>query len=120
MSEISLIDYGLCTSFLDKDGNHIGQQYRKDFLGNFAFSSKHAMHFKMVSRRDDLISLTYLLIYLLQGYLDFLIPDTKTKTKFFKQILQAKTEQTPEILCQSKIARPLLDFVSEIHEMDFY
>ena len=37
-----------------------------------AMSSVNAMNFQSVSRRDDLISLTYLLVYMIQGKLSML------------------------------------------------
>ncbi len=69
LTEIRLIDFGLCTKYLDSKGNHIKFSKTNDFTGNLALSSKYAMNFDTVSRRDDLISLTYLLIYMIDGNL---------------------------------------------------
>ena len=63
---IHLIDFGYCTKFLSK-GNHISQEVLEIFRGNMMFCSIHQMNFKTTSRRDDLISLCYLLSYLLNG-----------------------------------------------------
>lgn len=65
MSHIRLIDFGLCTDYLDKDGSHIKFGYTKEFIGNMALSSKYAMGFHTVSRRDDMIQLSYLVIYMI-------------------------------------------------------
>ena len=83
LNNFSLIDFGLCTEYLDKEGNHIIYESKSKFYGNVAFASKHAMNFKSVSRRDDLISLTYLLLYLLLGNLGFLDPSCKIKKEKF-------------------------------------
>lgn len=72
LSSIKMIDFGLCSDYLGPNGNHIKEDRRKDFLGNMAFSSKYAMNFCQTSRRDDLISLSYMLIYLFRGTIDFL------------------------------------------------
>lgn len=72
LSDIRLIDFGLCTNYLDSDGEHIPKSKEKVFFGNIAFGSVNAMNFKSVSRRDDLISLTYLLVYMVQGSLSML------------------------------------------------
>ena len=53
-------------------------------MGNMAFGSVNAMNFKSVSRRDDLISLTYLLVYLIQGRLDILDVGYYERTKQFE------------------------------------
>lgn len=38
-------------------------------------ASKNALNFQRVSRRDDFISLTYLLVYMIQGHLCFIAKD---------------------------------------------
>ena len=72
LSDIRLIDFGLCTSYLDASGEHIPMSTQSTFFGNIAFGSANAMNFKSVSRRDDLISLSYLLVYMVQGTLSIL------------------------------------------------
>ena len=42
------------------------------FQGNLIFASKHCFNLVTHSRRDDLISLAYLLLYLIDGDLAFL------------------------------------------------
>ena len=74
LHQIKLIDFGLATKFIDKNGDHIPQKEENTFVGNLAFCSKYAMAMKTRSRRDDLISLCYLLIYVFKGRLDVL-PD---------------------------------------------
>lgn len=72
LSDIRLIDFGLCTDYLDSSGRHIEMTNQSTFHGNMAMGSVNAMNFKSVSRRDDLISLTYLLVYMIQGNLNML------------------------------------------------
>ena len=72
LADIRLIDFGLCTDFLDTEGNHIEFRQAQEFMGNMALSSKYSMNFCTLGRRDDLISLAYLLIYLHSGHLEFL------------------------------------------------
>ena len=75
MHQLKLIDFGLATKYIDENGNHINNEKRSNFMGNLALSSSYAMNFSAVSRRDDLISLCYLLVYIIQGKLDFLMVD---------------------------------------------
>jgi len=49
---------------------HIKREY-KQFQGNLAFSSYNAFNEITLSRRDDMISLIYLLLYLSSGKLPF-------------------------------------------------
>ena len=46
-----------------------------NFKGNLMFSSSHAMDFKTTSRRDDVISLFYFLVYLSEEYKYIFLPD---------------------------------------------
>lgn len=71
-STIYLVDFGVSTKYLDKDDTHINMGESDIFVGSVLFSSKNAMMNKLQSRRDDLISLCYLLVYMLSGKLEFL------------------------------------------------
>ena len=64
--QIHLIDFGLATSYLDDNGNHIKSNIPDKFKGSMLFASKNAFKFLMTSRRDDLIALCYLMIYLIE------------------------------------------------------
>lgn len=64
-----LIDFGHCTDYLDKQGDHIDHKDVDTFWGNILMSSSNALDYKTTSRKDDLISLLYLLIFLCQGHL---------------------------------------------------
>ena len=48
-----------------KTGEHCKEEEIYIFRGNFAFGSANQLSFKTTSRRDDLHSLIYLMIYLL-------------------------------------------------------
>ena len=69
--KVTLIDYGFSTSFMNqynglihhiKDGQPVS-----NFEGNIFFASSKQLSFERTSRKDDLISLAYLLIYLLNN-----------------------------------------------------
>ena len=66
---VTLIDFGYAQTFINEDGKHIAHDEEIGFFqGNLMFSSVHQMNFKKTSRRDDLISLAYLLIYSLNNF----------------------------------------------------
>lgn len=62
---IYLIDFGLSNSLLDADGNHYVKKYLGKFSGNFIFATLNACRGFNKSRRDDVESFLYLIIYLL-------------------------------------------------------
>lgn len=68
---IKLIDFGLCSSYVDASGQH-NPEHQSLFSGNIAFGSKNTLNNMAASRRDDLISLVYLLFYIHTGSLSFL------------------------------------------------
>ncbi len=62
---IYLIDFGLCKKYrASKTGKHILPKKTGFFSGNMKYASFNALIGKEQSRRDDLISLGYLLIFL--------------------------------------------------------
>ena len=62
-NEIYLIDFGIAQRYVDECGRHIRFRKNVGFKGNVVFSSKNAFGEVTLSRRDDFISLIYLLIY---------------------------------------------------------
>jgi casein kinase 1 len=64
-SLIYLIDFGLASRYLDQDGNHIVKENLKKFSGNFVFASMNSCKGYSKSRRDDVQSAFFLLVYLL-------------------------------------------------------
>ena len=62
-----IIDFGLCKKYRSsKTGKHILLKNTGKFTGNYKFASPNVVVGKEASRRDDLISLGYLLIFLLK------------------------------------------------------
>ena len=73
---LHLVDFGFTTKFVhhtvdESDGVkrtvHKGKELQDVFRGNMVFSSLNQLQFMTTSRRDDLISLCYLLVFLLNG-----------------------------------------------------
>jgi hypothetical protein len=67
-----LIDFGYSKKILDEAGKHITRESNQTFVGNYAFASHNAFLGKSLSRRDDLISLCYLMSHLLDGEAEWL------------------------------------------------
>lgn len=64
--KIFLIDFGLTSKYIDGEkGTHIVKEYIRNFSGNFLFASLNSCRGFNKSRRDDIESLFYVLIYLL-------------------------------------------------------
>ena len=64
---IYIVDFGLCKKYRSsKTGKHILPKLTKKFKGTIKYASPNAIKGKEISRRDDLISLGYMLIFLLK------------------------------------------------------
>ena len=66
-STIYLIDFGTSTKYLDTDGAHIQNKRLGSFTGNLLFSSINSCKGNTKSRRDDVESAIFIMIYLLNG-----------------------------------------------------
>jgi hypothetical protein len=77
LHRVTLIDYGLSSIYIDSEKKHLPQEKSQKFKGNINFASRNAFLGKTLSRRDDLISLCYLLIYLMDGDLSFGSPNNE-------------------------------------------
>ena len=67
LGEIRVIDFGFAARYRTKSGKHIEQLDQDVFRSNMIFATINQFQFKITSRRDDLISLCYLLIFLYRG-----------------------------------------------------
>lgn len=99
------------------------------FSGNMIFASKNAFNMQTQSRRDDLISLCYFLLYLVDGDLAFLeqnsesskenSQDASKQREEFLRIQKFKNQLTPELLCASPESKHFLRFINLIFSLKF-
>lgn len=66
-AKIMLIDFGLASTFINQEGKHKRKKKLSYFAGNMMFASLNQMKFNRTSRRDDMIALAYLILYLLNN-----------------------------------------------------
>jgi serine/threonine protein kinase len=100
-NRIYLIDFGLSKRFIDSQSKeHIDYKTNVNFTGSFRFSSIRNHKGIEQSRRDDLESIGYMLIFFLKGKLPWQGLTASTKAKRSKQIYQVKKETSLEILCE--------------------
>ena len=63
--EVNLIDMSFSTLYIDKKSlQHVGKKTIDAYRGSVFFSSLNQLKFQTTSRRDDMLSLFYLMIYL--------------------------------------------------------
>ena len=97
----------------------------KTFQGNLVFASPHQFNLETHSRRNDMISLAYFLLYLIDGDLCFLKKDADEdegknfNREEFERLRKLKNKLTPKMLCESEEAINLLPFIEEAFSYSF-
>lgn len=81
---VYLIDFGISKSYLDKRGEHIILTNFKPFIGTLRFSSEAAHLGLEISRKDELESLGYTLLYMFKGNLPWMNQKFKLDEKRVK------------------------------------
>ena len=113
---IYLIDFGLSKRFKDnKTNQHIPYKEGRPFIGTARYASANAHLGLEQSRRDDLISIGYILIYLLKGILPW--QGFKGKDKMVK-LVQKKIQTPNDVLC-SGLPNEFLHYLNYCKNLKF-
>ncbi|GKV27173.1 hypothetical protein SLEP1_g36375 [Rubroshorea leprosula] len=114
--KLFLVDLGLATKWRDSSGSHAEYDQRPDvFRGTVRYASVHAHLGRTGSRRDDLESLAYTLIFLLRGRLPW--QGYQGENKGFL-VCKKKMATSPESLCCS-CPHPFRQFVEYVVNLKF-
>ena len=101
-AHLYIIDFGLAKKFRS---SRTLVQYpyikKKKLTGTARYASIHALEEYEQSRRDDLESVGYVLLYFLRGSLPWQGLKVKTKEARYQKILEKKKETTSEELCKN-------------------
>ena len=98
---IYIIDFGLAKKYRSDRGNHVKFSITKHIAGTPRFCSINAMRGVEQSRKDDLESLSYLILYFLRGSLPWQGLKITSKSKRFKTITNIKKSAKLEELCEN-------------------
>ena len=100
-AHLYIIDFGLSKKYRSSETL---LQYplikRKKLVGTARYASIHALEEFEQSRRDDLESVGYVLLYFLRGSLPWQGLKVKVKEERYQKILEKKKETTSEELCR--------------------
>jgi len=100
-NQVFIIDYGLSKKYRDSNTHvHIPYIEGKSLTGTARYASVNALRGTEQSRRDDLESLGYLLVYLLKGKLPWMGLSAKEKDQKYKLICSVKSKTTAEEFCK--------------------
>ncbi|KAL1830631.1 hypothetical protein DCAR_0100558 [Daucus carota subsp. sativus] len=115
--KLFLVDLGLATKWKDSStSQHVDYDQRPDvFRGTVRYASAHAHLGRTASRRDDLESLAYTLIFLLRGRLPW--QGFQGENKGFL-VCKKKMATSPEALCTFCPA-PFREFIEHVVNLKF-
>ena len=118
-NKLFIIDFGLSKRYRDPNTFiHNPLIKRKKLVGTARYASIHALEEYEQSRRDDLESIGYVLVYFLKGCLPWQGLKVKVKEERYKKILEKKKETTSKDLCQG-LPNIFETFVSYTRNLDY-
>ena len=94
-----VIDFGLSKNYVER-GKHIKCKDKKKMTGTVRYASINIHDGFEPSRRDDLISIGYMLVYFIKGNLPWQGLDATTKEEKYKKIGDVKKQTSIEKLCK--------------------
>ncbi|KAL9376756.1 hypothetical protein Peur_030876 [Populus x canadensis] len=111
-NQVYIIDFGLAKRYRDATTNrHIPYRENKNLTGTARYASCNTHLGIEQSRRDDLESLGYVLLYFLRGSLPWQGLKAATKKQKYDKICEKKLSTPIEVLCKS---HPV-EFASYMH-----
>lgn len=96
--DVYVVDYGISKRFIDKSGEHIPLKNSKPFIGTMRFASEASHLGFELSRKDDLESLGYSLLYLFKGELPWMHKGFRLEEKK-RKVGELKCKITSNDLC---------------------
>ena len=114
-----LIDFGLCKKYKSsKTGKHILPKNIGRFIGTARYASINAMSGKEQSRRDDIISIGYMIIYLMKRDLPWIIIKGNNYVERHKKEYNMKKNIKLEDLCKD-LPIEILDYMKYANSLKF-
>ena len=116
---IYLIDFGLSKKYQSSvTGKHIKYNKVKKFTGTPLFGSVNALMCMEQSRKDDLESIGYMLIYFMKGRLPWQGLKVDNKRINYLKIGQIKKDILPEVLCEN-LPVEFKDYMKYVRNLKF-
>lgn len=118
--KIYLIDFGISKPYLIQN-KHIPFVYKNKFIGTLNFASINSHNLYEQSRRDDLESLAYMLIYFYFGELEWINDNYEDIIDFDNFELENRfvKSKKEELSTNKNIPKVLLEFYENVQKLEF-
>ena len=113
-----IIDFGLAKKYRSKKGKHIKFSITNNIIGTPRYCSYNALRGAEQSRRDDLESLFYVILYFFRGSVPWQNLKIKSRNERFKKINEIKKKINYKLLCKN-LPEEFLDFANYIKHLNF-
>jgi len=115
-----LVDLGLAKTFRDESGEHIPERVkpRRSLTGTARYASINAHSGNDQSRRDDMESAGYVIIYLSKGRLPWQGIRAPTKKQRYERICEAKMATSLASLCIGLVPE-VMRYMEYVRELSF-
>lgn len=115
-----VIDFSHSRRFLDPQGNHVLKERREhgSMAGTIRFSSRNSHFQNNLSRRDDIESIGYLIVYLISSTLPWQGVGNGYSEESIRTVGQCKSQTPPEQLCAG-MPRNMLNFFRNVYQLKF-
>lgn len=118
-NQVHIIDFGLAKKYKDsKTQQHIPYREGKNLTGTARYASLNTHLGLEQSRRDDLESIGYVLLYFLRGSLPWQGLKAKGKMEKYEKIMEMKSKTSVETLCQH-VAAEFITYLNSCRSLRF-
>ena len=116
---IYLVDFGLSKKYRSQQtGRHVKFRNTGKLTGTLRFASPNALRGGEQSRKDDLISAGYMLIYLFKKKLPWQVIKAQNSTDKYIKIYRTKKAIKPEQLCQN-LPKEFVQYMRYVQNLGF-
>ena len=116
--DVKIIDFGLAKQYIDKNGKHKPCIEHLNIIGTLRYISKNVHEGQEPSRRDDLISFVYILIFLLNKRLPWQQIKGENKEERILKVYNIKKNITYEKFC-SNISYKIKDMLDYVYNLKY-
>jgi serine/threonine protein kinase len=118
-NQVNVIDFGLAKKYRDsKTFQHIPYRENKNLTGTARYASINTHLGIEQSRRDDLESLGYVLMYFCRGFLPWQGLKAVNKKQKYEKISEKKISTAPDLLCKG-FASEFAHYINYIRSLRF-
>jgi serine/threonine protein kinase len=113
--QLFIIDFGFCKTFMNYE-THNAMKKTNSLIGSLTYASLNAHDFIDLSRRDDLESLGYMLVYFLLGELEW--QNVPSNMSFGEKNTTIRTLKL-NIVNDTRIPNSICDYLKQVRSLKF-